>query len=128
MIRFVRPPYWLLLGASFLAGTTLGCEQGAEGDRCNPDLVDTTECNSGLSCVTPPSCVISVCCPSKGPYTDPNCDCFANPQGPMCLSSCNVDAAWDGMPTPDGGTADAHARDATTMQASMDAGKDGSHE
>ncbi len=120
MIRLVHPPYWLSLAAGLLAASTLlACEQGAEGDRCNPDLVDTTECNSGLSCVTPSSCVISVCCPSAPPYTDPQCECFVHPEA----CACNVDAAYDtgvAAPTTDAGDA--------TIHASTDAGKDATHE
>lgn len=105
---------WISLWVSFslallASGTVLGCEQGSEGDRCNPDLVNTTECNSGLSCVTPSSCVISVCCPSAPPYSDPQCECFAHPEG----CACNVDAAYD-----TGAAAD----------AGVDSGKDATHE
>jgi len=124
VIGLVHPPYWLTLVASLAAcALLLGCEQGAEGDRCNPDLVDTTECNSGLSCVTPSSCVISVCCPSSPPYSDPQCECFVHPEA----CACNVDAAYDtGLPaSTDAAVAD--AADAT-MQSIADAGKDATHE
>jgi hypothetical protein len=94
-----------------LAWSVAACEQGSEGNRCNPDLVDTSECNSGLSCVTPPSCVVSVCCPSQPPYTDPQCECFADPRGAACGGSCSVDAAYDTGAAPSG-----------------DAGKDATHE
>jgi hypothetical protein len=83
---------WVSFALAFPAsGVVLGCEQGTEGDRCNPDLVDTTECNSGLRCVTPSSCVVSVCCPVAPPYSDPQCECFAHPE--RC--ACDVDAAYD---------------------------------
>jgi hypothetical protein len=116
---------WFTLG-TWLAvvvaapASLLACEQGAQGDRCNPDLVDTTECNSGLSCVTPSSCVISVCCPSSPPYTDPQCECFVHPEG----CACSVDAAYDGMPV-------ASASDAALTDAGgarVDSGKDATHE
>jgi len=121
VIREVRTRYWFMLVASlFGASVLMGCEQGAEGDRCNPDLVDTTECSSGLSCVTPTTCVVSVCCPSAPPYTDPQCECIANPA--TCLSSsaggCNVDAAYD-TGASETGSSDAGANDAS---------KDASHE
>ena len=117
MIRLVHDSYWLPLVAAMLTAGALGCDQGAEGDRCNPDLVNTTECNSGLSCVTPPSCVISVCCPSKPPYSDPQCECFANPNGAACKGSCNVDAGYDtGAPV------------VSDAGASADSGKDATHE
>jgi hypothetical protein len=95
--------------ALFAAASLLACEQGAEGDRCNPDLVNTSECNSGLSCVTPSSCVVSVCCPSTPPYADPQCECFAHPEG----CACNVDAAYDTGVSADAG---------------VDSGKDATHE
>ena len=75
------------------------CQQGREGDRCNPDLIQSggatpqyneDECNTGagLSCQVPPTCVIAVCCPSQPPYSDPNCACFANPSaGCACTTS-----------------------------------------
>ncbi len=130
MIRMVHPSYWLTLAASVVAASMLvGCQQGAEGDRCNPDLVNTTECNSGLSCVQPPTCVVNVCCPSSPPYTDPQCECIAHPE--TCASydagGCNVDAAYDGMPTTsstDAGTVDAGS---DASGASKDSGKDGAH-
>jgi len=94
-----------------------GCEQGAEGDRCNIDLVDSTECNSGLGCVVPSSCVVAVCCPLAPPYTDPNCECFANPGGAVCRQQgCNVDASYDAGTPPDASGA-----------STLDAGGDGSH-
>ena len=126
MTRTIRTNTWFPLATFVYAACAacallaMGCEQGAEGDRCNPDLVDTTECNGGLSCVTPSSCVISVCCPPQGPYTDPNCECFSNPQGAACLGSCNVDAAYDGMPI----SAPAPSSDAGVL----DAAKDATHE
>ena len=103
---------WAFLAAALSVGG-IGCEQGAEGDRCNIDLVGSDECNSGLTCVVPSSCVIAVCCPSSPPYSDPQCECFANPQGAACKMSCNVDASYDAGTAPD---------------ASADAGKDAPHE
>jgi hypothetical protein len=109
MPRKLAFPMWLAVAFATSAAGLLGCEQGAEGDRCNPDLAFTTECNSGLSCVVPSSCVIAVCCPSSPPYSDPQCECFAHPAG----CACSVDAAYDtGAPSPDASTADA-GKDAT---------------
>ena len=96
----------LLSGALLAAASLLACEQGSEGDRCNPGRAanGSDECNSGLSCVTPTSCVISVCCPAAPPYSDPQCACFANPEG----CACNVDAAYDaGLPVEDATVSDA---------------------
>jgi hypothetical protein len=93
MSRRIRVPFFEVCVVVFVASLAAlaGCEQGAEGDRCNPDLVGSDECNGGLTCVTPTSCVISVCCPASPPYTDPQCACFAHPEG----CACNVDAAYD---------------------------------
>ncbi len=100
---------WLAIGTGLLvASSLLGCEQGAEGDRCNPDLVGSDECNGGLICVTPSSCVISVCCPSAPPYSDPQCECFVHPQG--CV--CSVDAAYDAGAVPDASLHDGSRADA----------------
>jgi len=42
----------------------VACNEGREGDRCNPDLFPgEDECGSGLSCQTPSTCVESYCCP-----------------------------------------------------------------
>jgi len=116
LTRTRRSRFWFALATALVAvtaGMLAACEQGSEGDRCNPDLVNTTECNSGLACVTPSSCVISVCCPSAPPYSDPQCECFAHPEG----CACSVDAAYDTGVAADAGVVDATA---------SDAGKDGS--
>jgi hypothetical protein len=87
------------------------CEQGEQGDRCNPDLIQSggatpqyneDECHSGLACTIPPTCVIAVCCPKEPPYSDPSCACLANP-GAAC--ACSVPALLDAG--DDGGGADA---------------------
>jgi hypothetical protein len=42
-----------------------GCNQGAEGDRCNPDLATgESDCNSGLTCQQSPTCAENYCCPT----------------------------------------------------------------
>ncbi len=52
----------LLLG---LGGFLAGCNEGKEGDRCNPNLPpDDDECNSGLTCQSSPTCPESFCCPT----------------------------------------------------------------
>jgi hypothetical protein len=116
------------------------CQQGRQGDRCNPALVQTNaatspnggqynedECGSGLSCTVPPTCVIAVCCPSAPPYTDPNCACLANP-GAQC--ACTVQEL-DGAPwvspsedaaSNDAGSVDTGTNDAGTVDAGVDSG------
>ncbi len=61
----------VILTAALFAATTNGCNQGAEGDRCNPNLVSTNpspsynedECGSGLTCQSPSFCPENYCCP-----------------------------------------------------------------
>jgi hypothetical protein len=56
-----------------LSAAALGCQQGAEGDYCNPDL-SHNECNSGLVCFTPDLCPESYCCPATvTPESSPFC-------------------------------------------------------
>jgi hypothetical protein len=118
------PNHRFILFLTALALTA--CQQGAQGDRCNPDLVQSggatpqyneDECNSGLSCQVPPTCAIAVCCPKSPPYADPSCACLANPAaGCACTVSGGV-AAWlasqdageDSGGSVDSGTKDAAA-------------------
>jgi hypothetical protein len=126
------------LAMALAVGLFTACEQHRQGDRCNPDLVQSggatpqyneDECSSGLSCQVPPTCVIAVCCPSQPPYTDPSCACFANP-GAACACSvaglvdAGSDAATSGEPNDEGG---ADAGDATSpIDAPSDAATDSS--
>jgi hypothetical protein len=42
-----------------------GCNQGKEGDRCNPDLFPgESDCNGGLTCQQSPTCAENYCCPT----------------------------------------------------------------
>jgi hypothetical protein len=71
----------VIVTAALFGATTNGCEQGAEGDRCNPDLItmnpspmyNEDECGSGLSCQQPNFCPENYCCPVAGPSANPNC-------------------------------------------------------
>src|SRR5580693_2431035 len=47
-----------------------GCNNGIEGERCNPDLTHNP-CNSGLTCTQPLNCPESYCCSPNS--TDPYC-------------------------------------------------------
>lgn len=63
MTRKFVPLNVLLLLVS-LALFAVGCHQGAEGDRCNPILIPSqSDCNSGLTCQVPSTCVEAYCCP-----------------------------------------------------------------
>jgi len=107
---------WLAALAVFAMVGFSACEQGAQGDRCNPDLIQAggstpqyneDECNSGLACQVPPTCAIAVCCPTHPPYSDPNCACLANPSaGCACTVPGTLDAGSDDGGS-DGGTTDA---------------------
>jgi hypothetical protein len=59
-----------------------GCASGgSEGDRCNPKL-SHDECNVGLSCRQPATCVESYCCPDPGKSSaNPFCNGTACPPG-----------------------------------------------
>jgi len=62
--KFVLLNILLLLMSLALFG--VGCHEGAEGDRCNPDLIPSqSECNSGLTCQVPSTCVEAYCCPMQ---------------------------------------------------------------
>ena len=58
--------------AIFAALALAACEQGREGDRCNPDL-SHDECNAGLSCQQPANCPENYCCPVDGESSNPFC-------------------------------------------------------
>jgi hypothetical protein len=50
----------------------VGCDQGAEGDRCNPSL-SHDECGNGLACTQPANCPENYCCPTSGPISSQSC-------------------------------------------------------
>ena len=123
MVPFILSSARRWLPAALLAGLAApalpSCDQGAQGDRCNPYLYEDaadkspngaayneSECNSGLACTIPPTCVIAVCCPTSPPYSDPNCECLANP-GAACACSVSylLDAGEDAGPVDSGSDA-----------------------
>lgn len=77
--------------AALVAGAAIevsACSQGAEGDRCNPDLAaGESECNGGLRCGVPPLCPEAYCCP---PADDGG---LASSRNPNCQTGCNGGAA-----------------------------------
>jgi hypothetical protein len=89
-----------LIVSSLLVG---GCDEGNEGDRCNPDL-SHDECNSGLVCSGPGTsqalaCVENYCCPvPASDSTNPYC----NGQGCPAPVQTDEDAGEAGA--DDGGT------------------------
>jgi hypothetical protein len=101
-----------LTAASALVLGGAGCQQGQEGDRCNPSL-SHDECGAGLSCQQPVDCPENYCCPKSGassnPYCQPGC---AGGQASICAAGGDADCPQAG----DGGAADS-AVDAATEGA-----------
>jgi len=78
--------------AAFLATATIaafGCNQGGEGDRCNPSLNANghDECGGGLTCLQPDLCPEAYCCPTNADGT------LAKSSNPNCQTGCNGGAA-----------------------------------
>jgi hypothetical protein len=71
--------FCMIVASGLYLLTTNGCNQGAEGDRCNPNLTSSSpmynesECGSGLTCTQPMFCPESYCCPASGASSNPNC-------------------------------------------------------
>ena len=77
----------------------VACDGGREGDRCITEL-SHNDCNSGLICTIPSTCVEAYCCPPD-PSTSSNPYC----NGMGCPPAATVDAG-----EPDAGeTADSTA-------------------
>jgi hypothetical protein len=84
-----------------------GCDGGREGDRCNPDL-SHDDCNDGLTCVQPATCVENHCCPAD-PRTssDPYCNGSACPAAdagattPVAVPSADAGTAESASSQPD---------------------------
>jgi hypothetical protein len=123
MVRFILSSMRRCSSAALVAAVSAlalpACQQGAEGDRCNPDLIQSggatpaynaDECNSGLSCQIPPTCGNAYCCPSSPPYTDPNCACLANPAAGCACTYDGGIAAW--LATEDAGPTSTPTKDA----------------
>jgi len=72
--------------AAMIAAT--GCDQGKEGDRCNPDL-SHDECNSGLTCQQPSTCAENYCCPTPASGSD---NAYCNGAGCPAATSSGDDA------------------------------------
>jgi hypothetical protein len=101
----MRSAYFRIGVSTGLVGLALGafgtgCNQGGEGDRCNP-LSSSPGCSSGLHCVQPPHCPENYCCP-EGPSNDPFCQPGCNGgHAAMCAADpTQCDAATSGT---DGG-------------------------
>jgi hypothetical protein len=102
----------LTVGAALAAlALATGCKGGAEGDRCNPLLVNPQynedECDKGLACQTPSGCPESYCCPPDGGASG----------NPLCQPGCGLDAGGAGDAGDDAG-GDAGANEGAADAAS----------
>ena len=59
-----------MLGISTVLFLLAGCNPG-EGQRCNPLLVGTNDCNNGFLCTYKPNCGVAYCCPTMRVSTNP---------------------------------------------------------
>jgi hypothetical protein len=78
----------------------LGCEQGREGDRCNPSL-SHDECGSNLSCQQPENCPENYCCPISGASTNAFCQPGCNGGLEAICTATQNDAAACSDATPE---------------------------
>ena len=100
LLSRITSAVFALVGAAALA---TGCNQGAEGDRCNPDL-SHDECGAGLHCTQPVDCPETYCCPTSGnsnnQYCQPGC---AGGQASICAAGGDADCPTDGGGGTDSG-------------------------
>lgn len=81
---------------AFVAGITVACSVGREGERCNPAR-SSDECAAGLACTQPPDCPETYCCPTHGPSSDPNCQPGCNGgQASACAAGGDADCPVEG--------------------------------
>jgi len=105
--------------AASLVLAALACNQGSEGDRCNPISAANghDECGSGLVCHNDiPGCPEAYCCPSdlsksSNAFCQPGC----NGGAASACTAGDVDACAISMPPAEAGPdAPAEAHDAST--------------
>jgi hypothetical protein len=89
MLIMRRAARALAFAITALALAGLACDGGREGDRCVPDL-SHNDCNDGLTCVTPSTCVENYCCPTPASASNnPYCN------GAACPMVSEPDAGGD---------------------------------
>ncbi len=114
----------IVLSAALFSVIVAGCEQGAEGDRCNPDL-NGNECNAGLTCQEPTACAaigagITYCCPADlSSSSDPHCS------NDILECPASEGATEAGDETGAEGAADAGGNDATDATLPLDSATSG---
>lgn len=113
--------------AASLVLAVLACNQGAEGDRCNPvSAADGhDECGSGLKCTTPPQCPESYCCPSNGTSSNPFCQPGCNGGAASACAAGDVDACAPSEAGADAHEAAAEAAIEAAPEAASEAGDGG---
>ena len=119
------------LAALFATAAILafGCNQGREGDRCNPSLDSTghDECGGGLTCMTPDFCPEAYCCPSNGKSSNPNCQPGCNGGAASACTAGDVDAcAFVNPPEagPDAVTDSGSSKDSGSEASKVEGGAD----
>jgi hypothetical protein len=86
------------LVVAFSVALANGCEGSNEGDRCNPNL-SHDDCNAGLTCQQPATCVENYCCPSPASAsTNPFCNGSACPPAEAGVADAGGEAASDAAP------------------------------
>jgi hypothetical protein len=99
MSIIVRAGLMLAVPLAVLVLASTGCDGGREGDRCNPDL-SHNDCNDGLTCIVPSTCVENYCCPTPASAsTNPYCNGMACPMAAASTSGPDASADATG---PDG--------------------------
>lgn len=90
-----------------LFGPISACNEGAEGDRCNPDL-SHDECGAGLTCQTPSdpktgaTCGESYCCPTPASSSS-NSYCNGSNFGEIVDGVMNCPVPEGAAPAPSSG-------------------------
>jgi hypothetical protein len=89
--------------AASLVLVVLACNQGSEGDRCNPISAANghDECGGGLKCTTPPNCPESYCCPADGKSSNAFCQPGCNGGAASACAAGDVDACAPAEAGPD---------------------------
>jgi hypothetical protein len=88
---------------SMAAALAAGCNQGDEGDRCNPSL-SHDECGAGLSCQQPVDCAENYCCPTSGSSSNPYCQPGCNGgQASICAAGGDADCDSGSASSSDAG-------------------------
>jgi len=128
-MRTLHPSIRSALAALFATAAILafGCNQGREGDRCNPSLNTNghDECGGGLTCFSPPFCPEAYCCPqssdgSLGKSSNPNCQPGCNGGAASACTAGDTDACAFVNPPEAGADAGSETGTETGTEAATD--------